>query len=72
MPTTPYGKGEFTNLADPKPLTDDTGRLAQGEPVLHGTPKQPMPPVSSGPNPVSDQKISASMKKSAVTSDGKS
>jgi len=68
---TPDGNAEFTYLADPRPLTSDTGQLAQGEPLLHGTPKQPVPPMSSGPNPRADQPVPANVRKEAVTSDGK-
>lgn len=53
---TPDGKGEFEYVADPGPLTTDTGDLPPGDPRLHGTAKQPMPPLSSaGPNPNPDQ-----------------
>jgi Mn-containing catalase len=48
---TPDGNGEFVYLADPQPLTDDRGIAPQPEPLLHGTAKQPMPPVATGPNP---------------------
>ncbi len=68
---TPDGNGEFVYLADPAPLTDDIGELSQPDPRLHGTPKMPMPPMSSGPNPVSDQDIPKNVNKKAVTSDGK-
>ena len=44
--------GEFQYLADPQPLTTDMGVAPQPNPLLHGTAKQPMPPVSSGPNPL--------------------
>jgi Mn-containing catalase len=49
------GRGEFQYLADPQPLSDDTGEAPPPDPRLHGTAKQPMPPVSSGPNPRSEQ-----------------
>jgi Mn-containing catalase len=68
---TPDGTGEFTYLTDPKPLSNDVGDLSQGEPLFHGTPKMPMPPVSSGPNPVSGQEIPETMDKKSVTTDGK-
>lgn len=68
---TPDGNGEFVYLTDPAPLTDDIGELSEPDPRLHGTPKQPMPPMSSGPNPVSDQDIPKNVNKKAVTSDGK-
>ncbi len=51
---TPDGKGEFEYIADPKPLTTDSGDLPPADPRLHGTARQPMPPVTSGgptPNP---------------------
>ncbi len=67
---TPDGNGEFVYLADPKPLSNDIGELDQADPRLHGTPKQPMPPMSSGPNPISGQDIPKNVKKSAVTSGG--
>jgi hypothetical protein len=44
--------GEFQYLANPQPLTQDMGIAPQPNPLLHGTAKQPMSPVSSGPNPV--------------------
>jgi Mn-containing catalase len=68
---TPDGNAEFQYLADPKPLTNDTGQLEQADPRLHGTPKQPMPPMSTGPNPRSGDKVPANVKKSAVTPGGK-
>jgi hypothetical protein len=46
------GIGEFQYLAEPQPLTGDIGIAPQPNPLLHGTAKMPMPPVSSGPNPV--------------------
>jgi len=46
------GIGEFQYLAEPRPLTTDMGIAPQPNPLLHGTAKQPVPPVSSGPNPV--------------------
>jgi Mn-containing catalase len=63
---TPDGNAEFSYLADPKPLSQDTGELSQSDPRLHGTPKQPMPPMSTGPNPVSGQEIPTNVKKDAV------
>jgi hypothetical protein len=32
-------------------LTGDIGIAPQPNPLLHGTAKMPVPPVSSGPNP---------------------
>ncbi|MGB3305228.1 MAG: manganese catalase family protein [Thermomicrobiales bacterium] len=69
---TPDGNAEFTYFADPKPLSNDRGELAQGDPRLHGTPKQPMLVVTSGPNPREGQDIPRNVKKDAVTSDTKS
>ncbi|MDQ4099556.1 MAG: manganese catalase family protein [Chloroflexota bacterium] len=52
------GQGEFQYLASPEPLTSDIGEAPPADPRLHGTDKQPMPPVSVGPNPRSDQTTS--------------
>ena len=41
------GKSEFEYLANPQPLTDDTGELSPADPRLHGTPPTPTPPISS-------------------------
>ncbi len=49
---TPDGMGEFQYLANPQPLTQDMGIAPQPNPLLHGTDKQPTPPISSGPNPL--------------------
>ncbi len=46
------GLGQFQYLANPQPLTNDNGMAPQPDPRLHGTAKQPTPPVASGPNPV--------------------
>src|SRR5215218_2990564 len=46
------GLGEFQYLAEPRPLTADMGIAPQPNPLLHGTAKLPVPPVSSGPNPL--------------------
>lgn len=43
----PDGKGEFNYLADPKPMGETVRELPEADPRLHGTPKKPMPPVSS-------------------------
>jgi Mn-containing catalase len=48
------GKGEFQYFAQPRPLTADRGEGPQPNPLLHGTAKQPTPPISSGPNPVTE------------------
>ena len=47
----PDGQGEFRYIANPQPLTPDTGEAPVPDPRLHGTSKSPQPPVSSGPNP---------------------
>ncbi len=41
----PDGKGTFQYVADPQPMSGEP-ELAQVDPRLHGTPKQPVPPVS--------------------------
>jgi len=64
---TPDGHGEFTYLADPQPLSQDVGEKNPGDPRLHGTPKQPMPPMATGPNPVAGQSIPDNVNKQAVT-----
>ena len=52
----PDGLGEFQYIADPAPLTNDTGDLTPADPRLNGTAKQPMPELSvAGPNPNPDQ-----------------
>jgi Mn-containing catalase len=45
------GQGQFQYIADPAPLTADSGTAPQPNPLLHGTLKQPVPPTSAGPNP---------------------
>lgn len=42
---TPDGRGQFQYLADPKPM-GPAPDLAQADPRLHGTPKQPVPPAA--------------------------
>lgn len=68
----PDGMGDLVYLDDPKPISDDVGLLEQTDPRYHGTPKKPLPPMSTGPNPYEDQdtpkeidgkKIKASLKK---------
>lgn len=44
---TPDGHGNFEYLADPQPLGETVEELNQGDPLLHGTPKAPMPPSAS-------------------------
>ena len=61
---TPDGLGEFQYLADPRPLTTDTGIAPQPDPLLHGTAAQPTPPVSYGPNPREDDQSGQQSKKS--------
>jgi Mn-containing catalase len=48
---TPDGLGEFQYLTDPEPLTADVGLAPPPNPLLHGTDKQPTPPLATGPNP---------------------
>lgn len=43
----PDGKGEFEYLTDPGPRSQESGDLAEVDPRIHGTPKQPKPPVAS-------------------------
>jgi Mn-containing catalase len=45
------GEGEFSYFADPAPLTADQAVAPPADPLLHGTAKQPQPPISFGPNP---------------------
>jgi Mn-containing catalase len=45
------GLGQFEYFADPRPLTGDAGVAPPPNPLLHGTDKQPAPPLSWGPNP---------------------
>ena len=51
---TPDGLGTFEYLAKPVPLSNDTGEAPPADPRLHGSAKQPTPPISSGPNPVTE------------------
>ena len=41
------GMGSFSYLAEPEPLGETVEELAPGDPLLHGTPKQPMPPEAT-------------------------
>jgi Mn-containing catalase len=43
----PDGRGTFEYLADPQPLGETVEELNQGDPLLHGTPKAPMPPSAT-------------------------
>ena len=52
------GKGTFEYVADPKPMSE-APELAEGNPLLHGTPKKPMPPMSSGHGPSGGSKKSS-------------
>ncbi len=60
--STPDGRAEFEYLANPVPLTDDTGMAPPADPRLYGTQKQPMPPVAEGPNPIEGQQIPANVR----------
>jgi Mn-containing catalase len=48
------GLAEFDYLTEVKPFSNDRGLTPPADPLLHGTAKQPMPPVSWGPNPRTD------------------
>lgn len=61
----PDGLSQFEYLADPKPLSSDEGMLPNPDPRLGATPKEPMPPIVKGPNPVEDQKIPKGVDKKA-------
>jgi Mn-containing catalase len=43
----PDGKGEFSYLADPRPLGETVREIGEVDPRLHGTPKRPLPPEAS-------------------------
>lgn len=58
---TPDGLGEFEYLENPGPLTKDVGLAPQPDPRLHGTPMQPAPPATDGPNPVEGQPMPPNM-----------
>jgi Mn-containing catalase len=45
--STPDGNGKFEYLADPKPLGEVVDEMPPVDPRLHGTPKEPMPPMAS-------------------------
>jgi len=45
------GLGQFRYIAEPRPLSSDIGMAPGPNPLLHGTDKQPVPPISAGPNP---------------------
>jgi Mn-containing catalase len=52
---TPDGLQQFEYVADPAPLTTDTGDLPPADPRLHGTDRQPMPELPiPGANPSPD------------------
>jgi Mn-containing catalase len=40
---TPDGKGQFEYLANPAPMSSDTGQLNQVDPRMYGTPAMPVP-----------------------------
>jgi Mn-containing catalase len=42
--SSPDGKGQFQYIADPTPMGEAVTELAQADPRLYGTPKQPLPP----------------------------
>ncbi len=63
---TPDGKGTFEYLENPAPLSDDLGLLPDPDPRLNATPKQPIPSLVRGPNPVEDQKVPPSVDPAAV------
>ena len=48
------GRGEFTYLANPAPLSTDMGLGPVPDPRLRGTGPAPVPPMATGPNPVSE------------------
>jgi Mn-containing catalase len=56
------GLGQFRYIAEPRPLGSDIGMAPSPNPLLHGTDKQPTPPISMGPNPrgngVEDRQLS--------------
>lgn len=41
------GKGEFTYVAKPGPITSEEQGLKEADPRLYGTPKQPIKPTSA-------------------------
>ncbi|HYE49480.1 MAG TPA: manganese catalase family protein [Azospirillaceae bacterium] len=41
------GRGQFEYVADPAPLSDDTGELGMADPRLHGTAPTPRPTITS-------------------------
>src|SRR3954447_8500408 len=43
----PDGKGQFQYLANPAPMGEAVTELAQADPRLYGTPKQPLPPAAA-------------------------
>jgi Mn-containing catalase len=66
----PDGMGDLSYLASPKPLTTDDGSLDLPDPRLHGTPKMPMPAMSTGPNPYEKQKVPNGINTKALTKAG--
>src|SRR3954471_1044163 len=45
--SSPDGKGQFQYIADPTPMGEAVTELAQADPRLYGTPKQPVPPAAA-------------------------
>jgi Mn-containing catalase len=43
----PDGKGTFTYVAEPGPMTEDEGDLGQVDPRGYGTPAMPVPPAAA-------------------------
>lgn len=66
----PDGMGDLIYIKDPKPATTDNGSLDNPDPRLHGTPKQPMPAMSTGPNPYEKQDTPKGVDKKAITTEG--
>jgi Mn-containing catalase len=67
---TPDGNGEFQYIADPVPLSQDTGMAPPADPRLHGSAKQPMPPMAEGPNPIEGQQIPTNVRQGVLSGDG--
>jgi Mn-containing catalase len=66
----PDGMGDLVYLTDPKPLSSDDGSLEQSDPRYHGTPKKPLPAMSTGPNPYKGQATPEELDKKALTKKG--
>jgi Mn-containing catalase len=63
---TPDGMGTFEYLEEPAPLSTDLGLLTEPDPRLDARPSKPTPVEYSGPNPVEDQEVPATVNKAAV------